>query len=57
MWVQVEGQVDGRHLAKGVRKVALSLATIASHREAEVTHAPMAGPFAAMMIGFGKSRN
>ena len=28
------------HLAKGVRKVAFSLATMASHREAEVTQAP-----------------
>ena len=32
-----------RHLAKGVRKVARSEATMASHREAEVTHAPGGG--------------
>jgi len=37
--------------------VARSEATIASHREAEVTQAPIAGPLAAMMTGLGKSRN
>ena len=45
------------NLAKGVRKVACSLATIASHKVAEVTQAPIAGPLAPIMIGFGQSKN
>ena len=44
-------------LAKGVRKVACSLATIASHRVAEVTQAPIAGPLAPIIIGLGQSKN
>ena len=36
--------------------LTFSLATMASHREAEVTQAPIAGPLAATMIGLGKSR-
>lgn len=36
--------------------LTFSLATMASHREAEVTQAPIAGPFAATMMGLGKSR-
>ena len=45
------------NLAKGVRKVACSLATIASHKVAEVTQAPIAGPLAPIMIGLGQSKN
>ena len=37
--------------AKGTLKVAFSDATIASHRVADVTLAPMAGPLAAIKIG------
>ena len=48
---------ESNNLAKGVRKVACSLATIASHKVAEVTQAPMAGPLAPIMIGLGQSRN
>ena len=45
------------NLAKGVRKVACSLATMASHKVAEVTQAPIAGPLAPIMIGLGQSKN
>ena len=45
------------NLAKGVRKVACSLATMASHKVAEVTQAPIAGPLAPIIIGFGQSKN
>ena len=41
-------------VANGVEKVARSDAMMASQRVAEVTHAPMAGPLAAMRIGLGK---
>ena len=43
------------NLAKGVVNVAFSLAIIASHKVAEVTQAPIAGPLAATITGFGKS--
>ena len=36
--------------------LTFSLATMASHSEAEVTQAPIAGPLAAIMMGLGKSR-
>jgi len=42
--------------ANGVWKVAVGCARIASHNVAEVTAAPMEGPLAATIRGFGKSR-
>jgi hypothetical protein len=43
------------NFAKGVEKVAFSLAIMASHNVADVTQAPIAGPLAATIKGFGKS--
>ena len=43
------------NLAKGVEKVAFSLAMMASVKVAEVTQAPMAGPLAAIIKGLGNS--
>ena len=37
--------------AKGTLKVAFSEARIPSHRVADVTHAPIAGPLAAIRMG------
>ena len=42
--------------AKGTLNVDFPEATMASQSVAEVTQAPMAGPLAATMMGFGKSR-
>mmetsp|Transcript_43560 Transcript_43560/g.117492 ORF Transcript_43560/g.117492 Transcript_43560/m.117492 type:complete len:227 (+) Transcript_43560:152-832(+) len=41
---------------KGVWKVAAGAAMIASHNAAEVTDAPIAGPFTAAKSGFGKAK-
>ena len=40
-------------LAKGVEKVAFSDAMMVSATVADVTHAPMPGPFTAMIRGLG----
>ena len=43
--------------ANGVLNVAFSEAIMQSASVAEVTHAPIAGPFAEIIRGFGKSMN
>lgn len=51
---QPSGGID--RAAKGTLNVDFSEAMMASHSVAEVTQAPIAGPFAATMMGLGKSR-
>ena len=51
-WTEEHPSGTSPSAEKGVEKVAVSEAMIASQRVAEVTTPPTAGPFAATMIGF-----
>ena len=51
-WTEEHPSGASPSAAKGVEKVAVSEATTASHRAAEVTTPPTAGPFAATIMGF-----